>query len=123
MKKIISCIVIIFSVISVPSFAQVGRAGGGHFKQMLKDSLQLTDAQADTVVAVHQEYAPQMRQIFMDQTLSPDDKSEKLEYLKQLMDARLKNTLSADQVEKLEAMQERQHERMRNRGGGMDGSQ
>ena len=118
MKKLVFCMAIALTVFSVSSFAQPG-GGGERMKQMLKDSLQLTDVQIDSVTAVRQQFQPQMRDIFMDQSLSPDDKKAKLADLNTQMKARYKGFLTADQIEKLEAIQQRMRERMmRNRGGG-----
>lgn len=118
MKKLFFCMLIAITAFSISSFAQPG-GGGERMKQMLKDSLQLTDVQVDSVTAVRQQFQPQMRDIFMDQSLSPDDKKAKLADLNTQMKARYKGFLTADQIEKLEAMQQRMRERMmRNRGGG-----
>lgn len=92
-------------------------------KQALKDSIGLTDVQIDSVMAVRQDYQPQMREIFMDQSGSADDKKAKMADLNLKMRARYKGFLSDDQVTKLEAYQQRQMERMRNRGGGGGGNQ
>lgn len=110
--------VIAMSVFTVSSFAQGGGGGGPERqKQMLKDSLGFTDVQIDTVMAVRMSFQPQMRDIFMDQSMSADDKKAKLADLNLQMRARLKGTLSDDQITKLEAFQQRQREaRMRNRG-------
>ena len=110
--------VIAMSVFTVSSFAQGGGGGGmERQKQMLKDSLGFTDVQIDTVMAVRTSFQPQMRDIFMDQSMSADDKKAKLADLNLQMRARLKGTLTDDQITKLEAFQTRQREaRMRNRG-------
>ena len=117
MKQIIVCMAICLSFLSLSSYAQQG-GGGERYKQMLKDSLQLTDVQIDTVIAVRQDFGPQMKDIYMDQTLSDADKQAKMAVLKPQMEARLKGTLTDDQIVQLEAFQERQRAaRMRNRGG------
>ena len=110
--------VIAMSVLSVSSFAQGGGGGGERYKQMLKDSLQFTDVQIDTVMAVRQAYGPQRRDIMMDQNMSADDKKAKMADINLQMRARLKGTLTDDQITKLEALQQRMMDRMRNRGGG-----
>lgn len=116
MKKLIVVFTVAFSLLCVTTFAQNGN--GDRYKQMLKDSLQLTDVQIDTVMAVRQVFQPQMREIFMDQSLSADDKSTKLADLNSQMSARLKPALSDDQIQRLQAIQQRMRDRMRNRGGG-----
>ena len=110
--------VIAMTAFSVSSFAQGGGGGGERYKQMLKDSLNLTDVQVDTVMAVRQAFQPQRREIMMDQAMSADDKKAKMADLNLQMRARLKGTLTDDQITKLEALQQRM---MRNRGGGGGG--
>lgn len=119
MKKILVCMVVAMSLFTVSSFAQGGRGGGGErYKQMLKDSIGLSDVQVDSVMAIRQEFQPQMRDIFMDQSMSQDDKRAKIAEVNQQMKARYKGTLTDEQIAKLDAMQQRMMERMRNRGGG-----
>lgn len=113
---------VFMSALSLSSSAQNGGGGGGNrmaqMHQMLKDSVGLTDVQADSVVAIRREVGPQMRAIFQDQSLSQDDKQAKMKALNDQLSARYANFLSADQVQKLQAYQQRQMERMRNRQGG-----
>ena len=73
-------------------------------KQRLKDSLQLTDTQADSVQAIMTEYQPQIKSIMKDQSLSKDQKKEKIKPVKKQMAARLKTILSNEQMQKLEDM-------------------
>jgi len=122
MKKILVCMVLAMTVFTVHSFAQGGNGGQERMKQALKDSIGLTDVQIDTVMAVRQEFRPQMRDIFMDQSMSADDKKAKMADLNLKMRARYKGTLTDDQITKLEAYQQRQMERMRNRQGGGGGN-
>ncbi len=88
------------------------------YRQMLKDSVQLNDTQIDSVMAVRQDMRPQMRAIFQDQSLSQDDKQAKMKAINDAASARYAKFMTADQVAKLQAMQERMMARMRNRGGG-----
>jgi hypothetical protein len=118
MKKLVFCLVIALAAFATSSFAQQG-GGAERMKQMLKDSLQLTDVQIDSVMAVRQQFQPQMRDIFMDQSMSQEDKRAKLADLNTQMKARYKAFLSDDQIAKLDAMQQRMRAaRMRNGGGG-----
>ena len=117
MKKLVFCLAIALTVFSVSSFAQPG-GGAERMKQMLKDSLQLTGVQIDSVTAVRQQFQPQMRDIFMDQSLSQDDKRAKLADLNSQIKARYKAFLSDDQIARLDAMQQRMRGQMRRGGGG-----
>ena len=104
--------------------AQNGGGGGdrmAQYRQMLKDSVQLTDVQIDSVMAVQQDLRPQQRAIFQDQSLSQDDKQAKIKALNDQAAARYAKFLSADQVTKLQAIQDRMRARMRQRQGGGGG--
>jgi hypothetical protein len=122
MKKIIAGLsVLILSVCALSASAQNGGGGGdrmAQYRQMLKDSVQLNDTQIDSVMAVRQDMRPQMRAIFQDQSLSQDDKQAKMKAINDAASARYAKFMTADQVAKLQAMQERMMARMRNRGGG-----
>lgn len=113
--------VLAMTVCTVSSFAQGGGNRGERMKAMLKDSIGLTDVQVDSVMAVTQEFGAQRRDIFMDQSLSADDKKAKIADINMKIKARLKGTLTDDQIAKWEALQQRQMERMRNRQGGGGG--
>lgn len=114
MKKVIVLFALAFSLFSITASAQNG--GGERYKQMLKDSLQFTDVQIDTVMAVRQVFQPQMRDIFTDQSMSADDRKTKLADLNKQMRPRLKTVLTDDQIDKMEAMQQRMRDR-RSQGG------
>ena len=124
MKKMLAGLsVVILSALSLSASAQQGGGGGdrmAQYRQMLKDSLQLNDTQIDSVMAVQQDLRPQRRAIFQDQSLSQDDKQAKMKALNDQAAARYAKFLTPDQVTKLQAMQDRQMARMRQRqqGGG-----
>jgi len=127
-KKMLAVLTVVFlSAVSISASAQNGGGGGGgdrmaQYRQMLKDSVQLTDVQADSVMAIQQEFRPQMRTIFQDQSLSQDDKQAKLKGLNDQIAAREQKFLTADQVQKLADIQARMRARMRNRQGGGGGN-
>ncbi|MEO6455545.1 MAG: hypothetical protein ABIN97_15805 [Ginsengibacter sp.] len=108
MKKVL-VFAMLFSLISLGASAQNGN--GERFKQMIKDSLQFTDVQVDSVMAVRQVFQPQMRDIYTDQSMSADDKRTKLAELNQQMRPRLKSVLTDEQIDKMEALQQRMRER------------
>ncbi len=91
-------------------------------KAYLKDSLNLADAQIDSVTAIQTQYRPQMRDIFMDQSASQSDKQTKMQALQTQIEARYKAAgLSDDVIQKMREHQDRMMAQMRNRmnnGGG-----
>lgn len=124
MKKIIAGIAVIIAVFSVSTlYAQQG--GGGRMdpaamKQKLKDDLKLTDVQADSVVAISQEFRPKMRDIFMDQTLSQDDKRAKMTEIRDQQNKRVQAVLGDDLFKKYQDWQAKNRPQ-RNGGGGNGG--
>lgn len=127
MKKMFAALsVVLFSVLTLTVSAQNGGGGGdrmAQYRQMLKDSLQCTDVQCDSVMAVRQEFRPQMMAIFQDQSMSQDDKQAKMKALTDQANARYAKFLTPDQMAKFQAMQERMRARMRSRQGGGGGGQ
>lgn len=118
MKKIIVGIAVIIAVCSFSnSYAQQG--GGmrdpAAMKQKLKDDLKLTDVQADSVVAISQEFRPKMRDIFMDQTLSQDDKTSKIAVIREAQNKRVQAVLGDDLFKKYQDWQAKNRPQ---RGGG-----
>ena len=119
MKKIIHCLVIALSLTATTSlFAQ--KPAGGQMLQMmrqyLKDTVNLSDALTDSVIAVHREYMPQMRQMFMDQSLSATDKETKMQEFKSQMETKYKALgLADDQIKMIEERDKKMREQMRNR--------
>lgn len=85
------------------------------WKKQLKDSLQLDDAKADKVIAIQSEFMPQQRSIWMDQSLSQDDKKAKLQEVNNQVKEKLKTVLTDEEIAKYEALQ---RNRMMRRGGG-----
>ncbi len=64
---------------SVDTFARKDPATrAGEMKQKLRTDLKLTDIQADSVVSINQEFMPQRREVYQDQTMSDDDKKFRL---------------------------------------------
>ena len=58
-------------------------------KQKLITELKLTNVQADSVVAINMDFMPQRREIFQDQSLSPDDKKAKMKAVSDQADKRI----------------------------------
>jgi hypothetical protein len=126
MKKALTGIAVMLILISASSlYAQ--QSGGQNrmdpaaLKQKLVDSLHLSGVQADSVVAIGQEFRPKMRDIFMDQSLSQDDKRAKLGELNQQRNKRIQAVLGDDLFKKYQEWEEKN--RPQRGGGGMRGNQ
>ena len=87
-------------------------------KQRLIDSLQLTGVQADSVVDIQQEYRPKMRDIFMDQSLSQDEKRSKISAINDERNKRIKAVLGDGLFQKYQDFEQRNRQQ---RGQGMRG--
>ncbi len=103
MKQIIAGAIIMLALFSsVNSFAQQQdpAARAAEMKQKLKTDLKLTDIQADSVVTINQEFMPQRRDIYMDQSLSQDDKRTKMKAVTDQSDKRIQAVLGDDLFKK-----------------------
>lgn len=114
-----------FSFPAINSRAQGNPARMAQMKEMLKqelkDSLQLPDAIADSVTEIQMNFQSERRAVFMDQSLSDSERTDRMSSLNSERLTRLKPFLNADQQAKFDAMMERRREQMRNRmrnGGG-----
>ena len=122
MKKTILCLVIALSLMATKSvFAQ--NPNGGQMQQMmrqyLKDSIHLSDAMVDSVIAGRMQYQPQMRQIFMDQSLSAEDKQSKMQPIRAQIETRYKALgLTDDQIKMIREHDQRMREQMHNKNNG-----
>ncbi len=99
MKQIIAGAIMMMALFtSVNSFAQQQDPAtrAAEMKQRLKTDLKLTDVQADSVVAINQEFMPQRRDIYMDQSLSEDDKKAKMKMITDQSDKRIQAVLGDD---------------------------
>ena len=128
MKKLLTGLTIVLMLISASSslYAQQGGGQGrmdpAVLKQKLIDSLHLSGTQADSVVAIGQEFRPKMRDIFMDQSLSQDDKRSKMGELNQQRYKRIQAVLGDDLLKKYQEWEERNRPQ-RGGGGGTRGNQ
>ena len=118
MKKIILVVALVLSFGATKLLAQ---NGGGQQRQQamrafLKDSVNLSDALTDSVMAIRMQYQPQMREIFMDQSATDADKQTKLQNLRTTMEARYKAAgLTDEQIQKLRDREDRMRAQMRSR--------
>lgn len=124
MKKMMLCIAIVLTCSATTLFAQNGGGSQQRMQAMrtyLKDSVNLSDAMVDSVMAIRMEYQPQMRTIYMDRNASDADKQTKMQGIRTAMEARYKAAgLSDAQIQQMREHDERMREQMRNRmnGGG-----
>lgn len=118
MKRIITGAVLMVALFT--SFNAVAQkdtsARAAEMKQKLKTDLQLSDIQADSVVSINQEFMPQRREIYQDQSLSSDDKKSKMKGISDQADQRIQSVLGDDLFKKYQdwRMKNMQHRR----GGG-----
>ena len=86
---------------------------------LFKDSVQLSDAIVDSVMAVRMEFMPQMRTIFMDQTMNATDRQTKMDDLRMKIAGRYRAVgLTDDQVKMIEDRDTRIRAQMGNRPPG-----
>lgn len=113
MKKLISSVLLATIFFTVTASAQ--KAGRSErVRQYLVDSLGVSAANADSVVALSQRSMTQVRSIMQDQSLSQEEKKQKVKPIRQEMQTAMKKFLSDDQIAKL---QEMQMQRRQNRNG------
>jgi hypothetical protein len=120
MKHVMAAALVMIALFSsVNSFAQQDPAArAAEMKQKLKTDLKLTDIQADSVAAINQEFMPQRREIFQDQSLSADDKKSKMKGITDQADHRIQAVLGADLFKQY---QDWRMKNMKMRQGGMRG--
>lgn len=88
------------------------RGGGGaemrdRMRQRMKDELQLTDAQTDSVMNVQQDFQRKTRELKKNTSLSEDDQAAKSKEMETERNEKFKSFLSAEQVTKLQAFYEK----------------
>ena len=122
MKKLILFLVIIISFSATKLHAQQNMKMQEAWKTYLKDTIQLASPMVDSVMAIRQEYRPQMRDIFMDQSASQEDKQTKMKVIRDEMDVRYKAAgITDEQIQKIHNYEDKLRAEMMNRqnnGGG-----
>lgn len=129
-KKMIACAVIVIALLSGTStYAQMGGGGGQRgdtaamrqrqeqMLQQLKTDLKLTDVQSDSVSAIQKEFQAKRRTIFMDQSMSRDDKMAQMQPITDAMNKRLQAALGSDLFAKYQTWMQ-DHRPQRGGGGG-----
>ncbi|MBS1747190.1 MAG: hypothetical protein JST21_13555 [Bacteroidetes bacterium] len=107
MKKAFTLMIAACAFITFSASAQTmsGKSGKmGMEKQYLIDSMKLSSTVADSVISIRSQARSQIKNIMKDQTLSDDQKKEKVKPIKQEMKTRLAQYLSKDQIAKLQDM-------------------
>jgi len=119
MKKILLFLAIVLSLNATKLSAQNDdrmQQMQQQWRAFLKDSVQLADPMIDSVMAVRAQYQPQMREIFMDQSASREDKQAKIQSLRTEMDVRYKSAgLTDDQVMSIHKHEDWMRQQMMNR--------
>ncbi len=103
MKKIIFIFFAAIGFITV--HAQHGN-GMQMMRQELKDSVGLTEVQIDSVIAIHQQFQPQMREAMSDTT---NKKSAEIKAIHEQETQRLSAILTPAEMVKLEAVNKKMH--------------
>jgi hypothetical protein len=118
MKKVILSICFL---LTAATFVSAQQGGGGNMqermaqmRQRLKDDVKLTDAQADSVMAIQQAFQPRTREIRMDQSMSDTDKQTKMKAINDERAKRFETALGKETAAKVEEF----YSRMRQGGGG-----
>jgi Spy/CpxP family protein refolding chaperone len=123
-KKLIACATLLIALFSVSStFAQ----GGGRMDtaamrqrmeariQKMKDDLKLTPVQADSMKAITMDQQGKMREIFMDQSASREDRMAKMQPIRDAANKRIEAVLGADLFKKYQDWEQANRPQ---RGGG-----
>ncbi len=104
-KKMIACAAIVIALfsISTTTYAQRGDTAAMRQRQeammaKMKDDLKLTPVQVDSLNAINKEFNGKMREIFMDQSVSQDDRRAKMQpaYERRMQNKRIQAALGDD---------------------------
>lgn len=88
--------------------------------QQLKDSLNLSEVQVDSVKAIFKEFLSKQMELRQNEDQSREDRFAKMKELNDARNARLKAVFTDEQYRKFKEMEERRREQMRGgreRGG------
>jgi hypothetical protein len=108
-KNLIACAALLIALFSATStFAQGGRMMDTAAMrqrmearlQKMKDDLKLTPVQADSMRAIQTDMQGKMRDIFMDQSMSREDKMAKIQPMREAANKRVEAVLGADLFKK-----------------------
>lgn len=106
-KKMIACAAIVMALftISNTTYAQRGDTAAMRQRQeamlaKMKDDLKLTPVQTDSIKAIQMEFNGKMREIFMDQSVSQEDRRAKMMPLREAQNKRIQAVLGDDLYKK-----------------------
>jgi len=106
LKRMIAPVALVIGLLSFSStYAQRGDTAvmrqlqEAMMKKMTED-LKLTPVQVDSLTAIQKEFQPKMREIFMDQSLSREDKMAKMQPLNDERNKRIQAVLGDDLYKK-----------------------
>jgi len=123
LKRMIAPAALVIGLLSFsPTYAQRGDTAAMRQRQeaMMKkmtDDLKLTPVQVDSLTAIQKEFQPKMRDIFMDQSLSREDKQAKIQPLNDERNKRIQAVLGDDLYKKYQQWMQ-DNRPMRGGGGG-----
>ena len=106
LKRMIAPVALIIGLLSFSStYAQRGDTAAMRQRQeaMIKkmtDDLKLTPVQVDSLNAIQKDFQPKMREIFMDQSLSREDRMAKMQPLNDERNKRIQAVLGDDLYKK-----------------------
>ncbi len=83
----------------------------------MQDDLKLTPVQVDSLTAIQKEFQPRMREIFMDQSLSREDRMARMQPLNEERNKRIQGVLGDDLYKKYQQWME-DNRPQRGMGGG-----
>ena len=123
LKKMIASLALAIGLLSFSStYAQRGDTAAMRQRQeammkKMQDDLKLTPVQVDSLTAIQKEFQPRMREIFMDQSLSREDRMAKMQPLNDERNKRIQGVLGDDLYKKYQQWME-DNRPQRGMGGG-----
>src|ERR1700759_3753088 len=128
LKKMIAPLALIIGLLSFSSsYAQRGDTAAMRQRQeaMMKkmtEDLKLTPVQVDSLTAINKDFQPRMREIFMDQSLSREDRQAKMQPLNDERNKRIQAVLGDDLFKKYQQWMQDNRPQRGGGGGGRGGN-
>ncbi len=123
LKRMIAPVAMIIGLLSFSStYAQRGDTASMRQRQeammkKMQEDLKLTPVQVDSLSAIQKEFQPKMREIYMDQSMSREDKMAKMQPLNEERNKRIQAVLGDDLYKKYQQWME-DNRPQRGMGGG-----